>query len=549
MGRGGLDPGAPATVPPARDSQSMVYDAAHGQIVMFGGEGASLNPLNDTWVWNGTNWIQQNPANSPPARRGQGMAYDAALGEVIMFGGYNGSTYLNDTWAWNGTSWTQLSTSSSPSGRQSGNGFTYDAAQNQLIMFGGYGGTQLGDFWQFAVPQNLGSVNVCPTGTSTPSPCKTTSALTYNFSTTTSLGTPQVVTQGATGLDFSQANGGNCSGTISAGNSCTLDVTFAPVAPGLRSGAVNLVDNVGNLLVSSPIYGNGLAPEIAFNSSAPASVDLGTYSLSVPYGVAVDAAGGIYISEAGLVLKKTPGGVQPVVGEFGSPHGLAVDGAGNLYVADNEFGKLIKVPANGTAQSIIYPSSGSFGTPIGVAADGAGNIFVADSQNQEVVEIPANGGPNVVVYSPAPAGGFPVAVAVDGAGDVFVALNYPGSVMEIPAGCASTSCRITVGTGWNQPSSLAIDAAGDMFVADPGLAGGQWPDPRSPVRLCERQLPDPSGRWFRHHRGSQCVRCRRGWPRERLLRQHRNQRVFARIRHRPSERNSAVPGIGESWPG
>ena len=52
--------------------------------------------------------------------------------------------------------------------------------------------------------------------------------------------------------------------TISAGNSCTLDVTFTPQAAGLRMGAVQLVDNLGNLLKTSQIYGNGEGPEIVF---------------------------------------------------------------------------------------------------------------------------------------------------------------------------------------------------------------------------------------------------------------------------------------------
>jgi hypothetical protein len=35
------------------------------------------------------------------------MAYDAARGQVVLFGGYDGSGYLNDTWVWDGTNWVQ----------------------------------------------------------------------------------------------------------------------------------------------------------------------------------------------------------------------------------------------------------------------------------------------------------------------------------------------------------------------------------------------------------------------------------------------------------
>ena len=46
----------------------MAYDSAHGQVVLFGGQDANLNALNDTWVWDGTNWTQKFPQTIPPAR-------------------------------------------------------------------------------------------------------------------------------------------------------------------------------------------------------------------------------------------------------------------------------------------------------------------------------------------------------------------------------------------------------------------------------------------------------------------------------------------------
>ena len=50
--------------------------------------------LNDTWVWNGTNWTSASPRGpAPRARYGAGMDYDAALGQVVMCGGYDGSGY------------------------------------------------------------------------------------------------------------------------------------------------------------------------------------------------------------------------------------------------------------------------------------------------------------------------------------------------------------------------------------------------------------------------------------------------------------------------
>jgi hypothetical protein len=81
----------PQTSPPAREAQAMTYDSNHGQVVLFGGLASIyIYPnglLNDTWVWDGSNWTQKFPENSPPARFGQAMVYDSAQGQVVLFGG------------------------------------------------------------------------------------------------------------------------------------------------------------------------------------------------------------------------------------------------------------------------------------------------------------------------------------------------------------------------------------------------------------------------------------------------------------------------------
>jgi hypothetical protein len=42
--------------------------------------------LDDTWVWNGTNWFNRSPVTRPSPRAiRQGMAYDNQRQEVILF--------------------------------------------------------------------------------------------------------------------------------------------------------------------------------------------------------------------------------------------------------------------------------------------------------------------------------------------------------------------------------------------------------------------------------------------------------------------------------
>src|SRR5450631_3587021 len=54
----------PQAHPSARSSFGMAYDSAHRQVVLFGGqffEATRRTIFNDTWVWDGTNWIQKFP--------------------------------------------------------------------------------------------------------------------------------------------------------------------------------------------------------------------------------------------------------------------------------------------------------------------------------------------------------------------------------------------------------------------------------------------------------------------------------------------------------
>jgi N-acetylneuraminic acid mutarotase len=89
--------------PSTRSGQAIVYDAAHAEMVLFGGNAGGL-PLGDTWAYNFTTnrWTNMSPPVSPPARYDHAMCYDSSLGAVILFGGSaNYNTDLNDTWVYN----------------------------------------------------------------------------------------------------------------------------------------------------------------------------------------------------------------------------------------------------------------------------------------------------------------------------------------------------------------------------------------------------------------------------------------------------------------
>jgi hypothetical protein len=145
----------PLNSPSARLDHVMVYDAANQTIVLFGGQSSpsSGTALSDTWIWNGTNWVQQSPATSPPALYGATACYSAATTAVILNGGQSSAGWQGATWSWNGTTWTQLSPG--PAGGAVGPSpriwasMVKDLATTSIILFGGYNGAgALNDTWQ-----------------------------------------------------------------------------------------------------------------------------------------------------------------------------------------------------------------------------------------------------------------------------------------------------------------------------------------------------------------------------------------------------------------
>ena len=143
----------PASHPSARDGHAMAYDSARGVVVLFGGFAGSTYKA-DTWEWNGTNWILRELVSYPPARQFHAMTYDSIRGVVVLFGGYyvvgNQSYRLDDTWEWNGTEWLHRNPESYPSARL-GHAMAYDSVRGIVVLFGGtYDGSYgMDDTWEW----------------------------------------------------------------------------------------------------------------------------------------------------------------------------------------------------------------------------------------------------------------------------------------------------------------------------------------------------------------------------------------------------------------
>ena len=213
-----------------------------------------------------------------------------------------------------------------------------------------------------------------------------------------------------------------------------------------------------------------------------------------PNGLVVDQTGNVYVADNGndRVLRIDVLGVITTVagtGEPGysgdggpatearldSPQGLAVDAAGNVYVADegnyrvrriDTTGVITTIAGNGEHQSSGdgVPATEAGLNPAGVAVDGAGNVYVADSYGRRVRRIDAVTG---VITAFAGSGtdvvpqlSFPYDVAVDGVGNVYVAGTYNHQVFRI-----SPEGTVTGTHGFSSPRNLAVDAAGNVYVA------------------------------------------------------------------------------------
>jgi len=136
---------------PLSISSMMAYDPSDRELILVdseGGCGASY-----TWAFSGGAWVNLTPVVGPgpsPARGNGGLVYDAADGYLVLFGGSSPCGVYNDTWTFSDNVWTRLVTSSAPP-RLSQFAMTYDASDGYVLMTGGccIGGVDSRETWDF----------------------------------------------------------------------------------------------------------------------------------------------------------------------------------------------------------------------------------------------------------------------------------------------------------------------------------------------------------------------------------------------------------------
>ena len=287
--------------------------------------------------------------------------------------------------------------------------------------------------------------------------------------------------------------------TYASPQTYTAGLTLSPLAP-TNSGGTAIINGQTTTLAGSTTAGymDGTGTAAQFNH---------------PEGIAVDASGNVYVSDAynNRIRKITPLGVVTTfagsgatgstngtgtAASFNTPNGMAIDGAGNIYVADYHNNLIRKITAagvvstlagNGTAGFINgAAASAEFNSPTSCAADVLGNVYVADNQNNVIRMITPAGMVSTLAGSGSigSANGtgtaatfhYPFGITLGPSGNIYVADWYNHEIRKITQTgvvttlAGSTTAGFVDGTGssasFNYPISIISDANENLYVAD-----------------------------------------------------------------------------------
>ncbi|MCS7158543.1 MAG: hypothetical protein N0A16_12560 [Blastocatellia bacterium] len=250
-------------------------------------------------------------------------------------------------------------------------------------------------------------------------------------------------------------------------------------------------------------------------------------TLNLPYGVAVDKRGRLYIADtehhrirrltlgaenprietiAGTGLSGYNGDERPAIeARLNFPRGLAVDAEGNLYIADTFNHRVRKITPDGVITTVAgtgragFSGDGGLATraelrlPLAVAVDAEGRLYIADAGNNRVRRVELDGTITTIVGTgkrgfggddgPAIAAALdtPAALAFDKDGRLLIADagNHRLRRVDLSSGTIVTIAgKGTPGSGGdggaakeaelNTPSGLAVDAEGTVYIADSG---------------------------------------------------------------------------------
>ncbi len=261
--------------------------------------------------------------------------------------------------------------------------------------------------------------------------------------------------------------------------------------------------------------------DTAFN--APEEATARATNLHEPSGVALDAAGNLYVAdkEHDRIRRITPAGlISTVAGtatrgyrvsdegaaaasaQLNRPNTLTLDGAGNLYIADtgnnrvrrvNTAGVITTVAGTGTAayrasDEGVPATSAQISSPAAVAFDSAGNLYIADTSNHRIRKVDTAGMITTVAGTTQGFSGddgpatlaqldFPIGLALDGADNIYVSDQNNERIRRVDAATGNISTVAGGGSALgdggpalsaqlNSPAHMEFDRAGNLYFAD-----------------------------------------------------------------------------------
>jgi hypothetical protein len=189
-----------------------------------------------------------------------------------------------------------------------------------------------------------------------------------------------------------------------------------------------------------------------------------TYTFALYATATTVPAGKIYLAYGTTVTTHNEDGTQTtptITAGLDGASGVAIDAAGRIYVANSGNNTVTTYNADGTQTTPTITSG--INSPSGVAVDVAGRIYVANIGSNTVTTYKADGtrtSPTINL------GGSPGGVAVGPNGKIYVPNSFcdsdfcDGSVTTYNADGTRTSPTIDLGA-----SSVAVDATGNIYVS------------------------------------------------------------------------------------
>ena len=277
-------------------------------------------------------------------------------------------------------------------------------------------------------------------------------------------------------------------------------LAFFVFATGLSTGFAQDVTTVAGVL-ETPGINDGQALSARFNN---------------PHGLAVDAAGNVYIADrynhtirkytASTTQVTTLAGSAGVPGQedgqganaqFNEPWGICVTDGGIVFVADTRNNKIRKVTPDGVVTTIAGTGifgvsngpalSATFGNPTGIDIDANGVIYVADHLTHVIRKIDTNGLVSTIAGTPYIPGSVdgqgslaqfwrPYGLTLEAGGNILIADEWNQKIRRLtPDGQVSTIAGAgIVGyvdgpamlAAFNYPWDITTDDAGNIYVAD-----------------------------------------------------------------------------------